>query len=59
VPQTLLLVADAPAPGLAANSTPDWRIVPNNHLSYAGQWFLFAAIASVIYGLALRSRRRA
>ncbi len=55
-PQMLLLVADTPAPGLTANSTPDWRIVPNNHLSYAAQWFLFAGIALVIYGLALRRR---
>jgi surfeit locus 1 family protein len=31
--------------------------VPNNHLSYAVQWFLFAAIASVIYVLAVRRRR--
>lgn len=55
-PQALLLVADTPAPGLTANSTPDWRIVPNNHLSYGVQWFLFAGIALVIYGLALRRR---
>ncbi|HNJ47416.1 MAG TPA: SURF1 family protein, partial [Novosphingobium sp.] len=30
--------------------------IPNNHLSYAVQWFLFAATALVIYGLALRKR---
>ena len=53
----LVLVADAPAPGLTANSTPDWRLVPNNHLAYAVQWFLFAGIALVIYGLALRRRK--
>lgn len=58
VPQTLLLVADTPAPGLTANGTPDWRIVPNNHLSYAVQWFLFAGIALVIYLLAARRRMR-
>ena len=57
-PKPLLLVAEAPPPGLAANGTPDWRSVPNNHLSYAAQWFLFAAIALVIYALALRRRRR-
>lgn len=57
-PQALLLVADAPAPGLAASPVPDWRIVPNNHLSYAVQWFLFAGIAAVIYLLALRRRTR-
>jgi surfeit locus 1 family protein len=32
--------------------------VPNNHLAYAVQWFLFAAVASVIYVLALRWRGR-
>ena len=27
-----------------------------NHLSYAVQWFLFALIAIVIYGLAVRQK---
>jgi len=31
---------------------------PNNHLSYAIQWFFFAATALVIYVLALRKRWR-
>lgn len=57
-PAALILVADRPAPGLTANATPDWRGVPNNHLSYAVQWFVFAAIAAVIYLLALRRRGR-
>ena len=56
-PQRLMLVADTPAPGLAANGQPDLSSVPNNHLSYAVQWFLFAAIAATIYVLALRRRR--
>ena len=30
--------------------------IPNNHRCYAVQWFVFAAIALVIYGLALRKR---
>ncbi len=30
--------------------------MPNNHLAYAVQWFLFAAIAGAIYVLALRRR---
>jgi hypothetical protein len=30
--------------------------IPNNHWSYAVQWFLFAAVALVIYSLALRKR---
>lgn len=55
-PQVLMLVAAVPAPGLAANRVPDWRDVPNNHLSYAVQWFLFAGIAAVIFLLAARRR---
>ena len=56
VPRELLLVADTPAPGLAANSRPDIGIVPNNHFAYAIQWFFFAAVASLIYVLAVRRR---
>ena len=55
-PKRLMLVADAPPPGLAANPGPDLSAVPNNHLAYAVQWFLFAAIAAVIYVLAVRRR---
>jgi surfeit locus 1 family protein len=50
------LVAAPPLAGLAANETPDPRTIPNNHLSYAIQWFFFAATALVIYALALRKR---
>ena len=50
------LVADPPLAGLAANARPDPSEVPNNHLAYAVQWFLFAAVALVIYVLALRKR---
>lgn len=52
------LVADPPVSGLEANARPDPTDLPNNHLSYAAQWFLFAATALVIYGLALRKRLR-
>lgn len=55
-PRRLLLVADTPPPGLARNAPPDLSAVPNNHLAYAGQWFFFAAVAAVIYALALRRR---
>lgn len=55
-PQEMLLVADTPAPGLAANTRPDVGLVPNNHLAYAGQWLFFAVLACVIYGVALRRR---
>lgn len=51
-----MITADRPAPGLEASSPPSVADVPNNHLSYAIQWFLFAATAAVIYVLALRRR---
>jgi len=53
------LVAAPPRAGLAQLALPDPRDIPNNHLSYAVQWFLFAATALVIYALALRGRWRA
>ncbi|WP_232332951.1 SURF1 family protein [Novosphingobium aquimarinum] len=52
------LVADPPVAGLEANAIPDPSQIPNNHLSYAVQWFLFAGVALVIYVLALRKRMR-
>ncbi|MGN3973734.1 SURF1 family cytochrome oxidase biogenesis protein [Tsuneonella sp. SYSU-LHT278] len=53
------LVASPPQAGLEQLARPDPRDVPNNHLSYAVQWFLFALTAVVIYVLALRKRWRA
>ncbi|OYU35052.1 SURF1 family protein [Novosphingobium sp. PASSN1] len=53
------LIADPPLAGLQANAKPDPRDIPNNHLAYAVQWFLFAGVALVIYALALRKRMRA
>lgn len=50
------LVADPPLAGLEANGRPDPSELPNNHLSYAVQWFLFALVALVIYALAVRKR---
>jgi len=58
-PPPLMLVADRPPAPLAANPGPDLSTIPNNHLSYAVQWFLFAAMALGIYALALRKRMRA
>lgn len=52
------LVADPPLAGLAANERPDPAAIPDNHLSYAVQWFLFAGTAVVIYALALGRRFR-
>lgn len=50
------VVADPPLAGLQPNARPDPKDLPNNHWSYAIQWFLFAATALVIYALALRKR---
>jgi cytochrome oxidase assembly protein ShyY1 len=52
------LVAADPGPGLMVSAAPSPDSIPNNHLSYAIQWFLFAGIAAVIYVLALRKRER-
>jgi surfeit locus 1 family protein len=51
-----MLIAAEPVAGLAANPAPDLKSVPNNHLAYAVQWFLFAGVAVVIYILALRRK---
>ncbi|WP_284124835.1 SURF1 family protein [Parerythrobacter aestuarii] len=52
------IVADPPLAGLQPLAKPDPRNLPNNHLSYAVQWFLFALTALVIYILALKRRQR-
>lgn len=51
-----MLVSETPAPGLEASAPPSPDEVPNNHLAYAVQWFLFAGVAGLIYLLALRRR---
>ena len=56
--QLIRLVAATAAPGLEPSALPSIQSIPNNHRSYAIQWFLFAAIAVVIYFLALRKRFR-
>ncbi|MEP5937403.1 MAG: SURF1 family cytochrome oxidase biogenesis protein [Erythrobacter sp.] len=48
-----------PIEGLQPLAVPDPNDLPNNHLAYAGQWFLFALTALVIYFLAIRSRAKA
>lgn len=50
------LIANPPQAGLQANAKPDPSDIPNNHLSYAVQWFFFAATALGVYALALRKR---
>lgn len=58
-PKTLMLVTDTPVAGLAANPAPDLSSVPNNHLAYAVQWFVFAALAGIIYAVAVRVKMKA
>jgi surfeit locus 1 family protein len=53
-----MLVADEAPAGLRPVAKPSPKEVTNNHLSYAVQWFIFAAAAAVIYVLALRKRQR-
>ncbi len=52
------LVSSTGLGGLEASKPPSTASIPNNHLFYAVQWFLFAGIAALIYVLALRKRRR-
>ena len=52
------LVASEPVAGLQKSQPPSVQDVPNNHLSYAVQWFLFAGIALIIFLIALRGRRK-
>jgi surfeit locus 1 family protein len=54
----ILLVSDMAAPGLQPSAKPSATDLPNNHLGYAVQWFLFAATALLIYVLALWRRSR-
>jgi cytochrome oxidase assembly protein ShyY1 len=50
-----LLVSERAAPGLVPEVAPTTEILPNNHLSYAGQWFGFAAVLALIYAIYLRA----
>jgi len=51
------LVAAPAQGGLAQLAAPNPRDLPNNHLSYAVQWFFFALTAVVVYILALRRKQ--
>lgn len=51
-----MLISDTPAPGLRTSKVPSPDDVPDNHLAYAVQWLIFAALAAIIYALALRLR---
>lgn len=52
----IVLTAATATPPLVPSTPPSIDDIPNNHLSYAFQWFFFAATAVVIYLLALRRR---
>ncbi|WP_116090857.1 SURF1 family protein [Sphingomonas crusticola] len=53
-----MIVSEAAAPGLVPTAQPNPADIANNHLSYAVQWFIFAALALIIYGVALWQRAR-
>jgi surfeit locus 1 family protein len=57
--QLIKLVATDKVEGLDVLARPSPDQIPNNHLLYAIQWFIFAAAASIIYVLALRKRAQA
>jgi surfeit locus 1 family protein len=56
------LVAASAPPGLLPSKAPDVRsvspVTPAGHRGYAATWFSLAAVALIIYGLALRKRLR-
>jgi cytochrome oxidase assembly protein ShyY1 len=53
-----MLIAQQAPVGLKQIAPPRVEDVPNNHLAYAVQWFLFAGIAAVIFLIAVRCRTR-
>jgi surfeit locus 1 family protein len=55
--QLIKLVSSDQVPGLEQLVAPSPEQIPNNHLLYAIQWFIFAFAAAAIYVLAVRKRR--
>jgi surfeit locus 1 family protein len=51
-----MLIPDSAVPPLQPSRLPSPEDLPDNHLSYAGQWFGLAVVLAVIYGLWLRRR---
>lgn len=47
-----------PAPGDLPLPVPEPELGEGNHLSYAGQWFIFATLLAVLYPLWLRRQAR-
>lgn len=56
--QLIKLVATDRVDGLEPLARPSPAQIPNNHLLYAIQWFIFASAAAIIYVLALRKIRQ-
>lgn len=54
--QLIKLIATDKVDGLELLAKPSPEQIPNNHLLYAIQWFIFASAAAIIYVLALRKR---
>ena len=57
--QLIKLISTDKVEGLQLLAKPSPDQIPNNHLLYAIQWFIFAAAASIIYMLAVRKRTQA
>lgn len=53
-----MLIPDSAVPPLVRSRLPTPADLPDNHLSYAGQWFGLAIVLATIYGLWLRRRLR-
>lgn len=53
------LISGTGLAGLQPSAAPDIAEIPNNHRSYAFQWFAFALSGLVIYALALKGRGKA
>ena len=53
-----MLIAENPVPPLAKPRLPEPGDLPDNHFSYALQWFSFAVVLAVIYAIWLRRRLR-
>lgn len=51
-----MLIPDTAVPPLQVSRMPTPDALPDNHLSYAGQWFGLAIVLATIYGLWLRKR---
>lgn len=54
-----MLIPDTAVPPLRVSQMPSPDDLPDNHLSYAGQWFGLAAALLAIYAIWLRRRLRA